>query len=145
MERGPEKMAVRATHASWALLVLVVMTIRIIWRFMNQSPGHPEGIPGWQRIAATGAHWALYAAVFLQLIAGAMTVATNGNGLSFFGMTIPVPVAEDRDAHGFWEEVHEFAWKPLAALLVLHVLAALYNHFIRKNSVLRRMTVGTGS
>jgi cytochrome b561 len=81
--------------------------------------------------------------VFTQLIAGAATTATNGNGLPFFGMTIPVPVEANREAHKFWEEIHEFAWKPLAALLVLHVLAALYNHFVKKNNVLRRMTVGS--
>jgi cytochrome b561 len=118
------------------------MTIRIIWRFMNETPAHPDGMPGWQRVAASGAHWAIYAAVYLQLVAGIVTVATNGNGLPFFGTTIPVPVAENREAHKFWEEIHEFAWKPLAALLVLHVLASLYNHFIQKNNVLRRMTVG---
>lgn len=142
MERGPEKVAVRATHASWALLVLVLMTIRIVWRFMNETPAHPAGMPGWQKMSATVVHWAIYFAVFLQLIAGAMTVATNGNGMLFFGMTIPVPVAENHDAHEFWEEIHEFAWKPLAALLVLHVLAALYNHFVLKNDVMRRITVG---
>jgi cytochrome b561 len=145
MERGEAKSAIRVTHASWALLVLTLMTIRIVWRFMSETPAHPEGMPGWQRVSATVTHWAIYIAVFTQLIAGAMTVATNGNGLPFFGMSIPVPIAENHDAHEFWEEIHEFNWKPLAALLVLHVLASLYNHFIAKNDVLRRMTVGTRS
>jgi cytochrome b561 len=58
-------------------------------------------------------------------------------------MKIPVPIAENHDAHEFWEGIHEFAWKPLAALLVLHILASLYNHFIAKNDVLHRMTIGT--
>jgi len=63
--------------------------------------------------------------------------------LPVFGLfSIPLPVAEDHDAHEFWEEVHEFVWKPLAALVVLHILGALYNHFVVKNDVLRRMTHG---
>jgi len=144
LERGPEKSAIRATHASWALLVLTLMTIRIVWRFLNDTPVHPQGMPGWQKISATVVHWAIYIAVFLQLSAGAMTVATNGNGLPFFGMRIPVPIAENHEAHEFWEEIHEFTWKPLAGLLVVHVLASLYNHFVAKNDVLRRMTVGIG-
>ena len=142
MERGAEKSALRATHASWALLVLTLMTIRVVWRLMNETPLHPQGTPAWQRISATAVHWAIYVVVFLQLTAGAMTFSTNGNGLPFFGLRIPVPIAEDHDAHEFWEEIHEFTWKPLAALLVLHFLAALYNHFIVKNDVLRRMTIG---
>ncbi len=145
MESGPEKSAIRATHASWALLVLTLMTVRVVWKFMNEMPLHPQGTPAWQRISATAVHWAIYVAVFLQLIAGSMTVSTNGNGLPFFGLTIPVPIAENHDAHEFWEEIHEFSWKPLAALLVLHFMAALYNQFIVKNDVLRRMTSGVRS
>ena len=144
LEKGPEKTAIRATHASWALLILVLMTVRMVWRFMNEVPAHPEGMSGPQKLGATLVHWAIYIAVFLQLIAGATTVATNGNGLPFFGMRIPLPIAKDEDAHHFWEEIHEFVWIPLAVLLVLHVLASLYNHFIAKNDVLRRMTTGIG-
>ncbi len=145
MDRGAEKTAIRATHASWALLVLTFMTIRVVWKFMNDTPLHPQGTPTWQRISATAVHWAIYAAVFLQLIAGSMTVSTNGNGLPFFGLRIPVPIAENHDAHEFCEGIHEFTWKPLAALLVLHFTASLYNHFIAKNDVLRRMTIGVRS
>ncbi len=145
MERGPEKTAARMTHASWAILVLSLMILRVVWRFMNETPAHPEGLPGWQRMSATLVHLGLYIAVFVQLVAGAMTVATNGVPLPFFDLfSIPLPVAEDSDAHHFWEEIHEFVWKPLAALVAVHVLAALYNHFVRKNDVLRRMTVGVG-
>lgn len=144
MERGPEKSALRMTHASWALLVLTLMTIRIVWRLMNETPAHLDGVPRWQRAAASITHWAIYVAVFTQLTAGSMTWATGGKPLPFFGIFgLPLPIAENEDAHHFWEEIHEFAWKPLAALIVLHFSAALYNHFVQKNDVFRRMTMGT--
>lgn len=143
LPRGDEKTALRATHASWALLVFALMTIRLAWRLLNPTPVHPRGLPGWQRAAATFTHRTIYVLVFLQLIAGAMTTATGDKPLPFFGLfSIPLPVEASRDGHEFWEEIHEFVWKPLAALIVLHVAAALYNHFVRKNDVLRRMTVG---
>lgn len=143
MPGGDQKQALRATHASWALLVFTLMTMRLAWRMLNPTPSHPDGMPGWQRTAATVVHWAIYATVFLQLVAGAMTTATGDKPLPFFGIvSIPLPVEASRDAHEFWEEIHEFTWKPLAALIVLHVSAALYNHFVRKNDVLLRMTVG---
>lgn len=146
MPRGPEKLAVRATHASWALLVFSLMTLRLLWRLANPTPAHPDGVPGWQRMASTAVHWAIYLAVFTQLVAGAMVTATGDKPLPFFGLfSLPLPVAADEDAHEFWEEIHKFTWKPLAALIVLHILAALYNHFVKKNDVLRRMTVGTGA
>jgi len=143
MERGADRDAIRALHGSIALLVLTLMTVRIVWRFMNEVPAHPEGMPGWQRAAATLVHWGIYISVYAQLFAGALIVATGGKPLPFFSLfSIPLPVAENRANHEFWEEVHEFTWMIIAVLLVLHVLAALYNHFIAKNDVLRRMTAG---
>jgi len=143
MERGDEKSYVRFVHASLALSVFALMTIRIVWRLVNEIPDHPPGVPAWQRTLARLVHWGLYIAVFVQLVAGGMTVATGGRPLPFFGIfSIPLPVAEDSDAHHFWEEVHETTWIVVAVLVVMHVAAAFYNHFILKNEVLRRMTSG---
>ncbi|NCF71997.1 MAG: hypothetical protein GWP67_00710 [Gammaproteobacteria bacterium] len=143
MESGDEKSRIRFIHASIATITLVLMTMRIVWRFMNEVPAHPEGMAPLQRMVSSVVHWGLYITVFAQLLAGAMVVGTGGKGLPVFGLfTVPLPVTENHDAHEWWEEVHEFVWKPLALLLIIHVLAALYNHFIAKNDVLRRMTSG---
>lgn len=144
MERGDEKTRIRFIHASIAAITLMLMTVRIIWRFMNDVPAHPDTMPAWQRKVSSLVHWGLYLTVFGQLFAGAIMNGTAGRGIPVFGLfVIPVPVAENRDAHEWWEGVHEFVWRPIAVLLTIHILAALYNHFIAKNDVLRRMTVGT--
>ena len=143
MERGDEKSRIRFIHASIATGLLLLMTLRIVWRFMNDVPAHPEGNSRLQCLVSDIVHWGLYLTVFVQLIAGAMIAGTGGRGLPFFGLfTIPLGMSEDHDAHEFWEEVHEFAWKPIAFLVVLHILGALYNHFVAKNDVIRRMTHG---
>jgi cytochrome b561 len=145
MKPGPAKDGLRAVHGSIALVVLVLMTVRLIWRLMNEVPAHPDGAPAWQRVSATLVHWGIYVTVFIQLISGPITVATGGRSIPFFNLiSFSLPVEENEDKHHFWEEIHEFAWKIIAALLLLHVLASLYNHFIVKNDVLRRMTVGFG-
>jgi cytochrome b561 len=143
MASGDERNRVRFIHGSIATFVLFLMTIRIIWRFMNEKPAHPDGMPRWQIIASSVVHGGLYISVFLQIFAGAMVNGTGGKGMPFFGLfSIPVPVAQDRDAHEWWEEVHEVVWVLIAVLITIHVLGALYNHFIVKNDVVRRMTVG---
>lgn len=143
MERGDTKSQIRFIHGSIALAVFFLMTLRIIWRFMNEVPAHPDGMASWQRISATAVHWGLYAAVFVQLISGGVTVATGGRALPFFGLfSIPLPVAKSEENHHFWEEIHEFAWKIVAVLIAIHVLGAVYNHFVARNDVVRRMTIG---
>lgn len=146
MQRSPERDEIRALHASIALGVFTLMSLRLVWRWTSTTPAHPADLPSWQRRAATLVHAGLYVAVFVQLAAGAMTVATNGNPLPFFGLfAIPLPVAESEANHEFWEGIHEVAWIAVLVLAVVHVAAALYNHFVRKNAVLRRMTIGLGS
>jgi cytochrome b561 len=145
MESGPEKSEIRFIHGSIAVAVFFLMTLRLVWRMANTVPAHAEGLPAWQRLTASVVHWGLYLAVFLQLLSGGMTVATGGKALPFFGIiSIPLPVAKNHDSHEFWEEIHEFSWIIVAVLVVVHVLGALYNHFVAKNDVLRRMTVGLG-
>jgi cytochrome b561 len=145
MDSGPARADIRALHSSIALAVFVLMTARLGWRLANDVPAHPEGSPAWQNIAATLVHWGLYAAIFVQLVSGGMTVTTGGKPLPFFGLfTISLPVAESEAGHHFWEEVHEVAWTVVAVLVGVHVLAALYHHFVLRNDVLRRMTSGTG-
>ena len=143
LERGAEKAEIRFIHGSIAMAVFFLMTVRIVWRLVNDAPAHPQGMQAWQRISASVVHWGLYAAVFTQLVSGGMVVATGGKPLPFFGLfSVPLPVAENRENHELWEEVHEFVWIVVAALIAIHVLGALFNHFIAKNDVLRRMTVG---
>lgn len=143
LDSGPERDGIRATHASIALLVFVLMTLRLVWRFGDPPPPHLPDLPKWQSVAATATHWGIYLLVFVQLVAGAMTIATYGRPLPFFGLfSVPLGVAEDDEAHHFWEEIHEFVWIPLVLLLVVHVSAVLFNTFVRKNATLRRMTIG---
>jgi len=144
MESGPERTAARGLHSSVGLIVFALMSIRLVWRLMNEVPAHPSGMPGWQRLISTLVHWGIYVAVFVQLVAGPMTTATRGEGTIFFFnlFSFTLPVEASGEAHEFWEEVHVFAWKIVAVLLIVHTLGALYNHFVLKNDVLRRMTVG---
>ncbi len=143
MERGPEKMEIRGIHTSIGLLVLFLMTGRLVWRFMNVTPSAPDGTPAWKALIARSAHWGIYIAVFVQLLSGPMTIATDDRPIKFFGLfSFTLPVKTGDEINHFWEEVHEIAWLFVAALLVLHVLASLYHHFIAKNDVLKRMTVG---
>ena len=146
MDSGPQRAGIRELHGSIALVVLTLMLLRLAWRWVNVSPAAPAGVPGWQRASAALVHAAIYVAVFAQLVSGALAVATGGKPLAFFGLfSISLPVAEDHDAHELWEEVHEAGWMVIAALVAVHVLAALYHHFALKNDVLKRMTAGAAA
>ena len=141
MERGDERSQLAALHKSVALLTLLLMTMRLIWKLANPSPADPPGTPAWQNTAATVTHWLLYAAVYFQLTIGLLVAGQQP--IAFFGMfEIPPFLEQNREQHEFFEELHELGWTILAILVAIHVLAALYHHFIRKDDVLKRMTTG---
>ena len=45
--------------------------------------------------------------------------------------------------HGLFEESHELLSYALAILVVVHLVAALRHHFVKHNTVLRRMWFGS--
>ena len=141
MERGPERSELAGLHKSVALLTLLLLTVRLVWKFMNPRPAHPPGLSALQRAAAPIAHGLLYAAVYFQLTVGILVAGQRPIG--FFGLfEIPPILEKNEEQHEFLEGLHELGWIVLAVLAGVHVLAALYHHFSLKNDVLRRITTG---
>ena len=139
MERGPDRAQVTMMHKSMGLLLLLLMTLRLLWKFANPAPADPPGTPRWQNLAARLVHWGLYAAVFFQLTIGLLVAGQRP--IPFFGLFEFGPLlAENEPQHELFEELHEAGWVIIAVLAGVHVLAALYHHFVKKDDVLRRMT-----
>ena len=60
-----------------------------------------------------------------------------------FGLPVPlIYVSQDRAMHRLLEDWHKYMAYALLALLVVHVVAALRHHFVKRNTVLRRMWFG---
>ena len=141
MERGPDRSELAGLHKSFALLLLILMSVRLVWRLMNPRPEDPPGMPIWQRTASLIAHWAMYAAVFFQLVIGLLV--SGERPIGFFGLFEFGPFLDrNEEMHELFEELHEAGWIVLAVLVGVHVLAGLYHHFVMKDNVLKRMTTG---
>ena len=63
---------------------------------------------------------------------------------SFKHRCVPL-VVQDRALRPLLEDSHKIIAYLLAALVVVHVIGALRHHFVKRNTVLRRMTVGIKS
>ena len=141
MDNGPDKVALRNLHKSCGVLLLVLMTLRLLWKLMNPRPAHPAGVPAWQNAAADLVHWLLYAAVYFQLTVGLLVAGQRP--IAVFGLFQFGPFLEENEQqHELFEELHEIGWVVIVVLVLLHTLAALYHHFVLKNDVLRRITTG---
>jgi cytochrome b561 len=103
-------------------VILATMLVRLGWRLGHAAPPLPAGTPRLQRLAAHATHGLLYAAILVQPVLGLVAITAFGKTLG------PLP----RVAHGL------LSWAILAVVL-LHVSAALWHHFVKRDGLLSRM------
>jgi cytochrome b561 len=143
---GPRKLQLFALHKEIGVSIFALMLVRLLWRLANPTPILPPALPGWERMAAHISQWLLYAIVFLMPISGYVVTSAANFPFSFFGaFDVPLLVTHDKPTQDLAEAVHVFGFYILAALLVVHIGAALRHHFILKDDILRRMLPGSQS
>jgi len=134
----------RSIHADIGYVVLLLTVLRLIWRGLNPTPALPANAPRWERIAARVSHGALYAVTILVATLGwAHSGARTPNYSDWFGLFhVPQITSPDKAAAAAYEDRHIFFAYALLALIVIHLVAALWHHFVRHDRVTARMIDG---
>jgi cytochrome b561 len=140
----PDRFFYRSIHADIGYLVLLLMVLRLIWRGLNPVPPLPSETPRWQRIVASVSHWSLYAVTILVAMLGwAHSGARTPDYSNFFGLfRVPQITSPDKAAAAAYEDRHILFAYVLLALIVLHLGAALWHHFVKRDRVTARMIDG---
>jgi cytochrome b561 len=129
-----------AIHEWSGLTVLTLIVPRLAWRvYASIGRLHATMSPR-TRIAAALGHYALYATTLALPVLGWLTANAYGQTLRLFGLLpLPTLVARDREfGYGLQDWHVDAAWA-LLALVIGHVAAALWHHYIRRDNVLRSM------
>jgi cytochrome b561 len=88
-------------------------------------------------------HYALYALLIVQPIVGWIaTSAYRAPILVFWTFTLPPIWPEDRAFSERMFVVHKALGIAIAVLALMHIAAALYHHFVRRDATLMRMLRG---
>ena len=140
----PDRFFHRSIHADIGYVILVLMVARLIWRGVNPVPALPDGTPRWERAPAHINHWALYlTTIIVALLGWAHSGAHKPDYADWFGLfRVPQFTSENRDNARFFEHWHIWLAYVLIGLVVLHLLAALYHHVIKRDRVVARMVSG---
>ncbi len=140
MPLGLLKLKMYSWHKWVGATIFIVVILRLLWRLANAVPEPPAGTPRWQRASAGLSHFLLYAILIVMPLTGWIMSSMKNLPLVYLGLVpIPSPFGKNEKWAEILEEVHGTLGLALLILVGIHVLAALYHHFILRDNVLRRM------
>ncbi|WP_058913947.1 cytochrome b [Entomohabitans teleogrylli] len=127
-------------HKSIGIILLLVLVIRVIWRFLSPPPPALPGYSKLTRAASAGAHILLYLLLFSILISGYLISTADGKPISVFGLVeIPATLSDAGVQADLAGQIHLWLAWFVVILSLLHALAALKHHFVDKDATLKRM------
>jgi len=140
IQRGTKPEGLIAWHLAVGTTILAIAVIRIAWGLTYPIPLLTEGVPPWQRLAARATHVLLNLLLIALPLMGWANASARGWSVRLFGvMPLPALTAVDSPLGRAMGDIHVTTTWILLGVAGLHVAAALYHHFLRRDGVLRRM------
>jgi len=147
-------------HKSLGLTVLALSLLRLAWRLLHRPPPLPAAMRDWEKLAAKVTHGGFYALMVALPLSGWLYVSTQWRETAplnvptlWFGLfEVPhlcglnetAPAERQALAAATFRAHLWLAWS-MAALLALHVGAALKHRFVNRDTVLANMLPATTS
>lgn len=137
---SPTKLQWYSWHKWIGVTVFGLAALRLGWRAFKAPPPLPASVPRWQHTASKATHRVLYLLMLVTPVCGWLFSSAKGVPTVYLGLwSLPDLIAKDDQLAAVLKNFHMAFAYTLAALVVLHVAAALKHHFIDRDTVLGRM------
>ena len=125
-------------HKSVGLSLLMLIVLRMYWRFTHRPPAFLNSMKLWEKRLAKATHHSLYLLMFLIPLSGIIMSAGSKYGIKWFGIKV-IPGFDDMAIRELFYEFHEIFGLLLLLILILHILGAVKHSIVDKDGTLRRM------
>ena len=140
---GDDKFDLLLQHRSLGLTILVLVVVRLGWRWSHGVPALPGSVRAFARALARFNQYLLYALLLLLPLSGLVMSQSAGTVVSWFGLfNIPALVAADEALLARMKLVHLGLNTLLFAAIALHLIGALRHWLWLKDGVFERMLSG---
>ncbi len=127
-------------HKSIGLVIGLLMCLRLAWRVTHALQDDGLKMPRWQHLVSKLNHFCLYLTLLLMPLSGFLGSNFTPYPVKFFGWVLPRFLDPSPELKALCSLVHEFTSYTLIALIVLHLLGALW-HGVKRDGVLSRMAI----
>jgi cytochrome b561 len=141
IERGTKPEFWINLHLSLGTALILLIVFRVLWRLTHRPPPPASSMRPWERWSAGLTHALLYALLIVMPVTGWAAASVRGWPVTLFGLfRLPMLMAEGTKAGFEAGDLHAdiLSWV-LLAVIGMHLLAALYHRFVRRDAVLQRM------
>ena len=117
--------------------------MRIFVRFATRQPPLPADLPGWQVLAAKASHLLLYGLMLILPLLGWAMISAAGDPVTLVGaVQLPAIVPANAALFAFLRKAHGYLAYLLFLTVLLHLAAALFHAWVRRDGVLQSMLSG---
>lgn len=138
--QGPMQDTLYNLHKSLGVLIFVLMILRLINRLTVDAPIADPNIEVWQKTVSAIVHTSLYVLLLAMPIVGYIANSAFGATTPFFGLfELPPIVGKNEGLSNTLFSIHRWVGFVVIALVVMHIGAALFHIFVRRDNVINRM------
>ena len=128
-------------HKSVGITLGVLVLLRMVWRVTHEAPW-PDVGPAWQRNAARATHRLLYVCMAVMPASGFLGSSFTAYPIRYFGFVLPTPHVDFPTGKLAMSNLHYATACLLAALVAVHVAAAVW-HWSQRDGVAARMGIAS--
>lgn len=130
-------------HRPLGIAILLLVIVRLINRLCHSPPPLPADLPGVQVFAAKASHWLLYTLMFAMPLIGWAMLSAGGYPVTMFkGFALPPIAPHDASIYAVLRGAHTWLALLLFATVLMHLAAALFHAWVRRDEVFASMAKG---
>ncbi len=130
-------------HRPIGIAILLLVILRLGNRLRHPPPPLPADLPSIQKLAAHASHWLLYGLMFAMPLIGWSMLSAGGYPVTVFkGFMLPAIAPHDPIVYAALRTAHTWLALLLFATVLMHLAAALFHAWVRRDNVLASMARG---
>ena len=135
-----DRLESRVDHATVGLIVTFLFIFRLFLRYRYGAPSLPTSMPRWQMFAANLGHYGLYFLMGALMVTGIISASFASDPIIVFGSFDLAFANHSVEFFILVRTIHEFCTNAIIVLILIHIIAAIYHHFILKDNTTSNMS-----